>query len=254
MFFRHRIIMKKNLQNETGATLIDLIFSTAIMLFVTASFYHLLLSFYENYGLQEAIAEMQQQARVADDLISREIRLAGYDPTGALFLENQQPNGSKTTKEYSKSACKPGPHPAEQIFEATPALFHYLADLNGNAAVNLNKDIDEDVRYEWVGAGGRDFCGKKKSSFTLYRDSGSGGGAQEVALNIENFNLAYFDENGNELIGTLPQRALDLEQRGKVKKVVITFTVKAALNHPHGGANQRHGSRTRVTEVWLKNR
>ena len=88
--------MKMTVRNVKGATFIDLIFSTAVMLLVTSSFYTLLLSFYENYGLQEAIAEMQQQVRVADDLIAREIRQTGYDPTGALFLI-KKPNDAKLT-------------------------------------------------------------------------------------------------------------------------------------------------------------
>lgn len=243
--------MKKIVRNEKGATLIDLIISTAIMLFVTASFYNLLLSFYENYGLQEAIAEMQQQARVADDLISREIRQGGYDPTGTLFTE--QPNNSKLTKEYSNSRCAQGRHPAERVHEATPTLFHYLADLNGNGVVDNNQDIDEDIRYEWVGATGKDRCGNKRKPFALYRDSGSGGGAQEVALNIQELKLRYFDEDGHELIGHSLDNALDQEQRNKIRKVVLTLIVTADRKDSEGRSSRRTEIRQRVTEVWLAN-
>ena len=243
--------MKKIIKNERGATLIDLLISTAIMLSVTGSFYNLLLSFYENYGLQEAIAEMQQQARVADDLISREIRQGGYDPTGTLFIK--QPNGGKLTKEYSNNHCAQGSHPAERIFEATPILFHYLADLNGNGMVNNDNDVDEDVRYEWIDAAGKDSCGNKRKSFALYRDSGSGGGAQEVAFNIEGFRFGYFDEDGNELIGHAPDKALDQEQRNRIRKVVLTLIVKTDRKDSGARPNQRAEVRQRITEVSLPN-
>lgn len=246
--------MKKIIQNKDGATLIDLIFSTAIMLVVMASFYQLLLSFYENYGLQEAVAEMQQQARVANDLISREFQQAGYDPTGTLFSSDDRPNEGKTTKAYSKRGCTAGSHPAESISEATPVLFHYSADLNGNAGLNRDDDIDEDIRYEWVSATGRDSCGNKKNPYTLYRDSGSGGGAQEVALNIESLKLTYFDENGNELTGNSSVEALNLVQRGKIKKVVIALIVKADQKSQAQRVNQNHQNRKMRSEIWLKNR
>lgn len=245
--------MKRIIQEEVGATLIDLIFSTAIMLVVMASFYQLLLSFYENYGLQEAIAEMQQQARVANDLISKEIQQAGYDPTGTLFSLDHQPNDGRTTKAYSKTGCASGSRPAERIFEATPVFFHYSADLNGSAALSRDDDVDEDVRYEWVSATGRDSCGNKKNPFTLYRDSGSGGGAQEVGLNIEDLKLTYFDENGNELTGNSSTKALNLEQRGKIKKVVITLIARTDQKSQVQRLNQSHQNRKMRSEVWLKN-
>src|SRR3569832_1381664 len=125
------VFMKMTVRNVKGATFIDLIFSTAVMLLVTSSFYTLLLSFYENYGLQEAIAEMQQQVRVADDLIAREIRQTGYDPTGALFLI-KKPNDAKLTKEKNNSHNAQKNQPTERKKKATPTLFHFLADLNRN--------------------------------------------------------------------------------------------------------------------------
>jgi Tfp pilus assembly protein PilE len=244
--------MNKIVQNQFGATLIELMISTALMILLTTSFYNLLLSFYKNYGLQEAIAEMQQEARVSDDLFSREVRQTGYDPTGTLFLSNHQANVAKTTKVFSKVACDIGEHPAERIFEATPTLFHYLADLNGSAVTNQEKDIDEDIRYEWVGPTGIDSCGNKKRAFTIYRDSGSGGGAQEVAFNIEAFKLSYFDEEGSELIGNLPAQALDLERRGRIKKVIMTLTVKSSLKKA-ADISQTNQTRKLTSEVWLKN-
>jgi len=65
-------------KNERGLSLLETVLSIAIMITVSASFYHLLGSFYKNYALQEAIAETQQQRRVTTDLFWQEIRNAGF--------------------------------------------------------------------------------------------------------------------------------------------------------------------------------
>ncbi|MFQ5950430.1 MAG: PilW family protein, partial [Nitrospiria bacterium] len=169
--------MMASIRNRKGATLIELIFSIAIMLVLAGSFYQLLISFYQNYEVQNAIAEMQQQGRVAVDLISREIRQAGYDPTGEVFRED------KPAKiKGRKVGCIEKEYNAERIFQATSTIFHFLADLNANTQINDGAgkgDTDEHVRYEWVGADGIFACmdrknNKPKRPYTLFRETGSG--------------------------------------------------------------------------------
>jgi len=237
--------MFRGLLNNRGATLIELLFSSVILVVVTASFYRLLLAFYQNYQSQEEIAEIQQQARVAADLLSREIETTGYDPKGSLFLPDNQPNPNKPTKPMSKVRCVRSVHPAERILEATPTVFHFLADLNGNAVVDDSiasaKDFDEDVRYEWVGESGIDSCGTRKVPFSLYRDTGGGGGGQEVALAIDHFKLIYFDEEGR----ALPERSLAQEERVRIRRVAVTLRTRSS---------DRSGRTRQVTlEVRLRN-
>lgn len=239
--------------NNRGATLVELLFSMAILIVVTASFYQLILTFYQNYQNQEEIAEMQQQARAAADLLSREVQAAGYDPTGSLFLPDDRPNENRWTKVMSRVRCERRAHPAERILEATPVVFHFLADLNGNAVVDdsvvAEKDIDEDVRYEWVGASGIDSCGTRKTPLTLYRDTGGGGGGQEVALFIDYFKLVYFDEAGR----AFPERALTQEERARVRKVVMTLRARSERRDPRYPFDGGYRTRQVTLEVRLRN-
>ncbi len=239
--------------NEKGATLVELLFSSIILIVVTASFYQLLLAFYQNYQNQEEIAEIQQQARVAADLLSKEIEPAGYDPTGSLFLPDHHPNENKRTKAMSRVRCERMAHPAERILEATSVIFHFLADLNGNAVIDdsilSEKDIDEDVRYEWVGASGIDSCGIRKTPFSLYRDTGGGGGGQEVALSIDHFNLVYFDEEGR----AFPGRELSQQERAHIRKVVMTLRTRSERKGPQNSADNGYRTRQVTLEVRLRN-
>lgn len=236
-----------------------MIFSIVIILTLASAFYQLIISFNHHYEVQDAVAEMQQQGRVTADLFIREIQQAGYDPTGELF----NPDNNEETDERhvyvvdgpDDPGC-PDPkvtHPVERILEATPTSILFLADLNGDEDVDDLDDKREDVRYEWVGPNPdpdespKDLCGKNRSAYTLYRDTG--GGMQEVALNIESFNLSYFDDDGNPL----PFAPLLKAQRESIRKIIINLTArteKKDLDYPENG-----GYRTRSfsAEIRLRN-
>lgn len=239
--------------NHRGATLIELLFSSIILIIVTASFHRLLLAFYQNYQNQEEIAEIQQQARVAADLFSKEIEMTGYDPNGSLFLPHNQPNPNKWTRPMSKVRCTRSIHPAERILEATPTVFHFLADLNGNAVVDDSvasaRDFDEDVRYEWVGASGIDSCGNRRAPFSLYRDTGGGGGGQEVALMIDHFNLIFFDEEDR----AFPERSLTQEERARIRKIVVTLRARSERRGPQNSPDGGYRTRQVTLETRLRN-
>ena len=68
---------------ERGFTLIELLIAMAIGLVVITSISSAFISQRKTYAIQEQIAEMTQSARAAMDMIIREVRMAGYDPTGS---------------------------------------------------------------------------------------------------------------------------------------------------------------------------
>ena len=71
--------------SKDGFSLIELIVSIAIsgiaLVVITTTF----VSQSQSYDIQEQLVEMQQHARAAMDIITREARMAGYSPTGASF-------------------------------------------------------------------------------------------------------------------------------------------------------------------------
>jgi len=73
------------LKTERGFSLIELLISMAIGLSLIAAISSTFMIQRDSYNIQEQIIEATQTARVALNMLSREIHTAGYDPTGAGF-------------------------------------------------------------------------------------------------------------------------------------------------------------------------
>jgi len=67
---------------ENGFTLVELLIAMTIGLIILAALSSTFLMQRKIYDVQEQVAEMVQTARAAMDMMTREIRMAGYDPTG----------------------------------------------------------------------------------------------------------------------------------------------------------------------------
>ncbi len=67
---------------ESGFTLVELLIAMTIGLIILAALSSTFLMQSKIYDVQEQIVEMVQTARAAMDMMSREIRMAGYDPSG----------------------------------------------------------------------------------------------------------------------------------------------------------------------------
>ena len=63
-----------------GFTLVELMIAMALGLIVLGAMYGVFTVQSKHFSNQEQIVEMQQNARMAIDIISREIRMAGYNP------------------------------------------------------------------------------------------------------------------------------------------------------------------------------
>lgn len=70
---------------ESGFTLVELLIAMAIGLIILAALSSTFLMQRKIYDVQEQIVEMVQTARATMDMMTREIRMAGYDPAGATF-------------------------------------------------------------------------------------------------------------------------------------------------------------------------
>ncbi len=216
---------------ESGFTLIELLFATAILLVLTSAFYTITAFLHQDYQTQMAVAETQQEARVALSLFSNEAQKTGLDPTGAAFVPENQTN--------EKSGCAKKPQPFHPILEASETVFHLMGDVNGSGRFDKKNDEGEVVRYEWVGKEGIDSCGKRRAPFLLYRDTG--GGAQEVASGIASFRLTYYDENGQKL----PAGSLKESERDQIRKIGLTLQA----------VTQKEQERREFSsEIFLKNR
>ena len=80
--------MKRDKDNEwsrrQGFSLVELLVAMAITGVVMAAVFKVYTTQQDSYLIQEQIAEMQQNGRTAKYVMTREIRMAGYDPMAAV--------------------------------------------------------------------------------------------------------------------------------------------------------------------------
>ena len=145
----------KTMQNSTenkerGFSLIELLIAMALGLIVVTSLASAFISQRKTYDVQEQITAMVQEARAALDMISREVKMAGYDPTGVGIV-------------------------GIPIFTATQ--LQISADLNGDGDTS---DTHEGITYTYdstnkqidrnTGAGDQPFAENIQSVTFLYYD------------------------------------------------------------------------------------
>src|SRR4030095_3784889 len=100
-----------------------MLIALAISSVMLASMYSFYLSQKRSYDIREQVAEMQQNVRSGLALMAREIRIAGYNPTGA---------------------------PGVGIVVAGPQTIRITMDLNSDGDTN---DANEDVVYSLYDSG-----------------------------------------------------------------------------------------------------
>ena len=143
-----------------GFTLVEVVLALALSTLTIGVIYQLYLSQFKNQAVRENILDMQQQARAALDLVSRELKMAGFDPRGV-----------------NRDALK-----GNDFFGIAFDLneLRIKADLNGNG---VPADSHESIVYS-----------HDTDTMTLRRNTG--GGRQPVSENIETFSVKYFDREG----------------------------------------------------------
>jgi type IV pilus assembly protein PilW len=152
-------------------------------------------------GTQAVYAGSQNVTRSAIDLITRDLRMATYDPTGGALGTSAGPS------------CPGSPH---GIVEATPTRIRLQQDLDGNGVI---AGAREDVTYALSGT-------------SIVRIEGNGdpievvGGVAEGGLRFQ----YYFGTNSTELTPHGTPLGLDAGERDCIEKVRITLAATVAAN------------------------
>ena len=162
---------------ESGFTLIELLITMTIGLIILTALSSTFLMQRKIYDVQEQVAEMVQTARAAMDMISREIRMGGYDPTEAGF--------DGITYDAHQLQIKANMDEDEDIINADGSY-----DENENITYTY---YDENSAYP----------------YQIKRKTGNGNFVS-FAENIEAFTFDYLDSNGNPTTTTANIRQIKI--------------------------------------------
>ncbi len=79
--------MKSNLRHRRGFSLVEILISLVIGLFLMGGIFRVYLANKEAYRLNDAIARLQENGRFAIDFLARDLRLAGYNGCGGRMRD-----------------------------------------------------------------------------------------------------------------------------------------------------------------------
>jgi type IV pilus assembly protein PilW len=139
-----------------GFTLLELMVSMSIGMVILAAVTTTFMSQTKIYNAQEQINEMQQNARGVLDIITRELKMAGYKPNGGGF--------------------------SGVTYSTTQLMVQ--ADLDSSGAISTSSTASEQITYVYDSGNQR-----------ITRAVGSGS-AQILADNITDFTFSYLDSTG----------------------------------------------------------
>lgn len=199
---RVRLMKVKKRLTDHGFTIIELLVATALSGVVMASIYSTYYSQQKSYITQGQISAMQQNLRSALSHMEREIRMAGYDPTGqaASGIMTAGANSIRITMDITDNGGTGGPD---------------------GVADDDNEDITYAL-YDCDGDGDND----------LGRDAGSG--YEPLAENIDALNFVYLDSQGNTT-STLSQiRSVQISVLAKTGQVDPGYTDSTSYSNQQG--------------------
>ena len=151
------------------------------------------------YDVQEQIVEMVQTARAAMDMMTREIRMAGYDPTG-------------TANAIITDA------------DAGSIIFTQDLDGDGNLMDGSNWDTNERIRYNLYASDGIQKIGRRTGLDTAI--------TQPVAEHVESLAFRYWNAIGVELPSPV---ATPADIRCIQNKITVRTTKPDSDYTPNGG-------------------
>ena len=188
---------------ESGFTLIELMVTMLISMFLIAAISTAYISQQRSKTGQDQVVEMQRNARAALEVISADIRMAGFDPRGTAGagIVTAASGSLQMTKDVNENG---------KLVDAAGAY-----DPNELIAYRVAGDADEDGIVDAGVA-------------SLGRRTGTAGGFQPVAENIQAIEFLYL--LGDDLTPTLAPDPNELED---IRAITITVLARAANPDQH---------------------
>jgi type IV pilus assembly protein PilW len=210
--------IKKFAGSNKGFSLVELLVYMLIFGIASTAMYTLFISNSKSHSSQENTMEMTQDIRGAMDLLMREIRMAGFDPTeigGVGFV-------STTTDEYDTDSDS----------------IHFTMDYNENGALT---DSNEDVNYYLYTADGIQKLGRR---------TGGSGNPDPVAEYVTALSFVYYDSAGNQITPGGGNPAFTGTNLANIRSVQISITTETPNEDAITGSKK---TRTMTSRVRIRN-
>ncbi len=135
-------MMRRSLNTEHGFSLIELITALGISGIVLAAVTATFISQSRSYDAQEQINGMQQAARAAMDMITREVRMAGYNTNTTLTFDGVTYNTTQIRVQANLDGDADTGDANEDIIYAYDAVNDVITRATGGNTDTLVENID----------------------------------------------------------------------------------------------------------------
>lgn len=167
-----------------GFTIIEMIVAMAMAMIVLAAVVTLFSTTNQSYVRQDKMVSAEQNVRSAMEVMSHEIRMAGYIPLAYLPGEPNAINTDVNGEPWSDGNI-------EQLEEATATSLTFVSDLNSD-------DIPETVRYTITGTTMTRQQWQWNAGSNRWDElAGTSAGAVTLAEDISSIAFLYTFENGS---------------------------------------------------------
>ncbi len=252
--------MDKWPNNQKGASLIELVFSLAIIPIVMMGVYGLFISGHKSYIVQESLADTQQRARTGMEMMTREIRLTGFGvPEGvdAIISIGEGEITFRANINNIKTALASAASPGQTSLKVSSGKDFkknktiYICDSESCEGHTLAKDgtsttldLKEGLTRVYPEESTINVVNEVTYSFkedTLYREVD--GGVNPVAEDVTNLGFTYYNKEGK--VTQIPT---------EIKQVAITITARTARADPNWKENNGYRTKSLTTLINLRNR
>jgi prepilin-type N-terminal cleavage/methylation domain-containing protein len=256
-------------KKKDGVTLIELLIALVLSSILTVVLYRAFISQQRNYTVQDQVADMQQNVRIAMNQMTKEIRMAGYggdmlsifgdingftniitpasnvitiilaDEVGVLKQSASKganqlrlTNSRIFNSDKKKYLCLNGlnSYLVQSVTEDTIIL---TAPLKEGHPINQPVYLVKAVSY---------YLGLSGAKTVLRRNENTGGGGQPLADNIESLEFSYFDRSGDDTVNP-----------SDILMVKVTVTARTNMLDPQLKGGDGYRRRTLSSHIKVRN-
>jgi type IV pilus assembly protein PilW len=176
-----------------GFSVVELVVALGVMLMVMVGIISLFTSLNRTYTTQNAAAAVQQVTRTGIDIMTRNIRMAGFNPL------NKNPIG---------------------IIEASSEKIRFLCDLDGSGSIEVDAHPREDIAF---------LLNRNKQ--LIKQNNGNSRSNRSLVDNVRDLKFKYFDADDQETNSVNDIRTIEItltvrEKAGREQFLSRTYSTR----------------------------